>query len=150
MWWTARAVSAALQAVPAGATIDLAMAPRPDELEDTEDSNPAIGRARYRGRLSSGMWTISEASPSVSGETLQDALEFIRDLVERRQIRLRSAAEREAFDAAALTYAPEKNLLHWEGDVVRVTEDDIRTLLLLAGPVFRARHGSHWPSDEVD
>ena len=149
MWWTARAVSASLESVPDGATIDLAMAQTPDELEDTEDSNPAIGRARYRGTVTGGLWVISEASPSVPGETLQDALEFIRDLVDRRQIRLRSAAEREAFDAAALIYAPEEDLLQWDGDAVRVTDDDIRTLLLLAGPVFRARHGSQWPSDEV-
>jgi hypothetical protein len=150
MWWTARAISAPLAEVPDGSTIDLAMAQRPDELEDTEDSNPAIGRARYRGDVSGRTWNIREASPSVAGDTLIEALEFIRDLVDGRRIRLRNPIEREAFVAAALVYAPEEDLLHWDGDVVRVTDEDIRTLLMLAGPVFRTRHGNQWPSDEVD
>ena len=149
VWWTARTISAALGAVPDRATIELAIAQKPDELEDTEDTNPAIGRAFYSGAVSGGMWTVTDASPSVSRETLQDALSFVRDLVEHQRIRVRGDAEREAFDAAALIYAPDKGLLHWDGDAVSVADDE-RTLLLLAGPVFRARHGGQWPSDEVD
>jgi hypothetical protein len=150
LWWTARTISAALGAVPDGATVDLAMSQKPDELEDTEDTNPAIGRALYSGPVSSGTWAVIEASPSVSRETLQDALGFVRDLVQHRRIRVRGAAEREAFDAAALIYAPEEGLVRWDGDTASISDDDDRTLLLLAGPVFRARHGGQWPSDEGD
>lgn len=150
LWWTARTVSAALAALPDGATVDLAMAQTPDELEDTEDTNPAIGRARYSGPVSSRTWAVTEASPPVSRDTLQDALGFVRDLAEHRRIRVLGASEREAFDAAALIYAPEEGLVSWMGDTVSIADDDYRTLLLLAAPVFRARHGGQWPSDEVD
>ena len=133
--------------MPEGSTLDLAMAPQRSE---DGDSNPAVGRALYSGRVRSGAWLIAEASPAVSLETLDAALGFVRDLVEEGRLRLRGEEERVVFDANAAIYSPEEGSLVWEGDWVRLAEPDERTLLILAAPVFRMRFGAYWPSDPID
>ena len=149
VWWTAGTIEARRWApYPTG--------PRsswPWRRNQTSSRTPKTRILRLGARSTAarcpGDVDRDHASPSVSRETLQDALSFVRDLVEHQRIRVRGDAEREAFEGAALIYAPDKGLLHWDGDAVSVADDE-RTLLSLAGPVFRARHGGQWPSDEVD
>ena len=121
------------------------MAPRG---ERDEDANPDVGRAIYSGTVEDGKWLVSECAPAVASETLQDALTFVRNLVEHGRILVRSDAERQAFEGAAAVYSPEEGSLAREDDAVRVTDvSDERTLLMLASSVFRARFKEHWPVD---
>lgn len=152
LWFGARDAAATLAAVPDGTTLDLALAPPPeeDDASDDERSDPAIGRARYRGVVQQGVWQVAEASPAVDPQTLEAALAFVRDLVERACVSVRGEAERRAFDAAAAMYAPEPGALRSDGDTVRLAEPDERTLILLAGQVFRVRFGASWPCDPLD
>ena len=64
---------------------------------------------------------------------------------------MRGAHERRAFDAAAEIYVFGTDGLVWDGDTVRLSEPDERTLLLLAEPgVPRALRRSAWPCDPLD
>lgn len=60
MWWTARDASRALTGLPDGSTIDLAIA---RDGEDDE-SDPAIGRARYRGVVRDGLCVWPRRRPA--------------------------------------------------------------------------------------
>jgi len=140
-WRAARKVAEALVGIPDGSTLDFAMT-RVDR--DTEDDDPAIGRALYSGDVVSGAWQISEASPAVSLDTLDAALSFVEDVVERRLVFVRGEAERRALDRAAARYAPEPGSLVRDGDTVSLAEHDERTLLLLAEQVFRVRFAGSW------
>lgn len=147
LWWAARAASQALSAIPEGATIDLAMAPRRDR---DADANREVGRALYSGTVTNGVWHLEEASPVVDRATLEDALAFVRRLVAESAIQVRGDAERKAFDAAVASYVFEEDSVEWSGDTARLAESDERTLILLAGPVFRTRFGGQWPCDPID
>ena len=126
------------------------MAPRLENKDDDEDRNPAAGRALYSGTVSGGRWQMTDASPAVPRDTLDDAMAFVRDVAKAGRLPVRSGPEREAFDAAAAVFSPEEDSLRWEGGVVQLSEPEERTLLLLAGPVFRARFGAQWPVDADD
>ena len=147
MWWTARAVAAALVGIPDGSTIDLAMAPR---LEDDKDGDPMVGRALYSGKTRGGNWQIAEASPQVAHDTLDQAIAFTRDLATGGRLRVRRGPERDALEAAAAIYSPEDGSLLWDGDAVRLAEPDERMLLMLAAPVFRVRFADQWRADSVE
>src|SRR5688500_3516968 len=122
----------------------LAMLQRLEDLD--EDTDAAVGRARYSGTVSGGKWQITEASPRVSRDTLEQAPSFARDLAQHGRLRVRGA-ERKAFDSGARMYLFETNTLKWEGDMVSLEEPEERMLLMLAGPVFKARFGNQWPVD---
>ena len=143
--WSARSVAAALAGVPDGSTIELATASR-----SSDDGNRAIGRARYRGVVREGRWALAEASPGIDRDTLTDALDFMHALTVNREIPFRSAAEREALENTAAIYSPEEGSLEWKDAAVRVVDDDERTLLMLASPVFRTRFGQQWACDIED
>ena len=146
LMWSARSVASALAGVPEGSTIELATARQSDD----DDGNPAIGRARYRGLVRDRRWSLVEASPGIDRATLTDALEFMRALTADREVPFRNAAEREALEQNAAIYSPEEGSLEWQDTAVRVVDDDERTLLLLAGPVFRVRFGEQWACDIDD
>lgn len=143
MLWAARGAAHVLSGLLDGSTLDVAIAP------DTEDdeTDPAVGRARYRGTIRGGKWHVAEAAPHVDAATLKDALAFVRRLVEYGRILVQDGAEREAFEKAAEIYSPEEDSLIWHGSSVGLAEPEERTLILLAGPVFRVRFGHQWPVD---
>ena len=143
-WWTARDVAKALTPIPDGSTIDLAMAVR---LDDNDTADHPVGRALYSGTVAGGVWQISEASPKISQAMLTQAIGFTRDMVERGRLTVRAGAERAAFDASARIFSPKDGSLVWEGDQVHLAEPEERMLIILAGPVFRARFGEQWPMD---
>jgi hypothetical protein len=147
LWWTARAVATALEAVPNGSTIDLAMAPR---LDHDKDRDPAVGRALYSGTVSDGRWHIAHASPRITRDILAAALGFAREMALSGEITVRPGAEREAFDRTAEIFSPEEGSLVQDGDRARLADADERTLILLATPVFRLRFGDQWPVDPDD
>ena len=147
VWWTARSATAALAALPDGSSIDMAMAPR---LEDDDEGDPAIGRALYSGVTRNRFVEIRQASPKIDHNTLASAIAFARDLAVSGRISVRAGAERAAFDQGAAMYLFEQDSLVWSGDVVHLAEPDERTLLILAGPVFRVRYGAQWPMDAVE
>ena len=145
LWWAARSACLSLAGVPDGSTIDLAMAPR---RERDDDANPDVGRAIYSGTVEGGKWLVSECAPAVASETLQDAVTFVRNLVEHARILVRSDVERQAFEGAAAVYSPEDGSLARDDEAVSVTDtSDERTLLMLASSVFRTRFKEHWPVD---
>jgi hypothetical protein len=141
-WFTARTLAEELAEIPDGSTIDFALAPR---LED-EPANPEVGRALYSGKMSKGLWQISEASPRIARDTLVEALAFTRDLAVHDRLHVRST-ERAAFDKAAAMYLLPYQSVVWNGDYVQLKEADDRTLLILGAPVFRARFAHQWPVD---
>ena len=143
-WWTARDVAKSLTPIPDGSTIDMAMAPR---LDDDKDADPAVGRALYSGTVAGGVWQISEASPKISRAMLAEAIAFARDIVERGRLTVHAGDERKAFDACARIFSPKEGSLVWEGDQVHLAEPEERILIILAGPVFRARFAEQWPMD---
>jgi hypothetical protein len=143
-WWTSRNVAEALTDIPDGSTIDLAMARRQD---DGSLADSAVGRARYRGKTSGGAWHIESASPQIARDTLEQALAFTRDLVGHSRLHVHGPAERAAFAAAAGMYLLPNESVQWDGDLVRLTDPEERTLLMLAAPVFRTRFGHQWPVD---
>jgi hypothetical protein len=147
LMWAARSAAAAIANVPDGSTIELAA--RADGSDD-EDRNPAIGRALYSGVVSDGRWNLREASPAISRATLADALDFMHALTVNREILFRNAAERDALENTAAIYSPEEGSLEWKDAAVRVVDNDERTLLMLATPVFRVRFGGQWPCDVED
>jgi hypothetical protein len=64
---------------------------------------------------------------------------------------VRGDQELHALAAAAAIYAPGDDELVWVGDAVRHADaNDERTLLLLAGPVFRTRFAEPWAMDAND
>lgn len=142
LMWSARSVAAALAGVPDGSEIELATASR-----SSDDGNGAIGRARYRGVVREGRWALLEASPGIDRDTLTDALDFMHALTVNREIPFRNAAERKALEKTAAIYSPEEGSLEWKDAAVRVVDDDERTLLMLASPVFRTRFGQQWACD---
>ena len=144
IWWAARDVATTIAGIPDGSTIDLATAPR---LDDDPDLDPSAGRELYSGKTLGGLWHITEASPRISRDTLEQALTFARDVAMRGRLTVQRGAEREAFDSVAEMFSAEEGSLVWEGDVVRLAEADERMLLLLASPVFRVRFASQWPMD---
>ncbi len=146
MLWTARDAAQVLSGVPDGSTVDMAIAP---DVEGDE-TDPAVGRARYRGTIRSGKWQVAEASPRVDAAMLKDALAFVRRLVEYGRIPVQDGPEREAFEEAAGIYSPEEDSLVWNGSSVGLAEPEERTLILLAGPVFQTRFGHQWPVDRDD
>jgi hypothetical protein len=143
-WWTSRDVAKALGSIPDGSTIDLAVLP--DDAE-REDPTSLAGRALYSGTVSAGAWHVSEASPRVSRDTLEQALTFLRELLLHNRMHVREGSERQAFDAVAEVFSPGEGSLRWEGDVVSLSEPDERMHLILSPPVFRARFGDLWPMD---
>jgi hypothetical protein len=171
LWWTAEAALGALAGLPDGAVLDLAIVPQPDDAEtgfddaddvdeddededededeDDERTDPAIGRARFRGTVEGGMWQIAEASPEVSAEDLAAAVAFVRQLVEAGSLTVRPA-ERKAFDEAVEMYASEEDALRWNGTTVSLAQPERRTLILLAGPVFRQRFAEAWPMQPAE
>jgi hypothetical protein len=142
VWWTSRSVAETLAAVPDGSTIDMGMAAR---LDYDSELDPAIGRALYSGKMSGGVWQITDASPHVSRDTLEQAIAFARDLAKNGRLEVRKGKEREAFDAEAAIYSSEEGSLVWEGDVVHLTDPDERTMIILGSTVFRIRFGGQWP-----
>ena len=144
IWWAARDVATMISGIPDGSTIDLATAPR---LDDDPDLDPAAGRALYSGKTLRGMWQITEASPRISRDTLEQALAFARDVATEGRLTVRRGAEREAFDSVAEIFSADEWSLVWEGDVVHLADPDERMLLLLATPVFRVRFAGQWPMD---
>jgi len=147
LWWAARKAARALSNIPDGSTIDLAMAAR---LDDDADADPTVGRARYSGTVTGGTWRLEAASPAVDRATLEDALAFVRQVVAEGAVRVRGDAEREAFDQTVEGYVFNEESVQWSGDTARLSEPDERTLLLLAGPVFRVRFGGQWPCDPIE
>jgi hypothetical protein len=144
-WWTSRDVARALAGVPDGSNVDLAM--RPDQGEGEPTSRAGV--ALYSGTVQGGSWQVSDASPAVSRDRLEQALAFVRDLLSNR-MRVRTGAERAAFDAVAEAYSPGEGSLRWEGDVVSLAEPDERMHLMLSPPVFRVRFGDVWPMDDEE
>jgi len=147
VWWTARSVAAALGEIPEGSSVDVAMAPR---LDYDADLDPAIGRALYSGTVKGGHFEITHASPRITRDTLASAVAFVRDLAVGGRMTVRPGAEREAFDKANEMYGLVAGPVVWDGDVVRLAEPDERSLLMLAGAVFRVRFADQWPVDEED
>jgi len=143
-WWIARDVAKALAPIPDGSTLDLAMLQRLEQLDAGKDA--AVGRACYSGTMSGGKWQITEASPKVSRDTLDQALGFARDLAQHGRLRIRGA-DRKAFDSSARMNLFETNTLKWDGEMVSLEEPEERVMLMLAGPVFKARFGNQWPVD---
>jgi hypothetical protein len=145
LWRGARAAAAVLPTLPEESKITLAMAPR--ERNDGEEVDHDIGRALYEGVIKRGKLELIDASPVIDQATLADALDFVREVVANERIRVRSKAERQAFDDIAAIYVPEEDRLIWDGDTVRLFAPDERELLLLASAVFRARFGKQWKCD---
>lgn len=149
-FWSARRAAEALTGVPDGSIVELATMPQPRHMDDNE-RNPAVGLVRFRGAVNAGLWEIAEATPVVPAAVLADAVAFARELVGPRRLPVRGDEERDALAEAAASYAPDADELVWEGDTVRhFDRDDERTLLLLAGPVFRTRFADAWPFDEEE
>jgi hypothetical protein len=145
-WWTARTV-AALAGVPEGSTITLATAPRLD-YDDTLD--PAVGRAIYEGKVAGGLLLVGEASPTITRDTLEQALAFVRDAAKHGRVTVQRGAERTAFDAAVDSYVFDEDPLTWDGNAASLGEPDERTIVMLASAVFRVRFAAQWRMDEVD
>jgi hypothetical protein len=146
-WWTSRDVAKALDRIPDGSTIDLAMLPNDAEREEPASTS---GRALYSGTISGGKWLVSEASPRISRDALEQALTFLRELLLNNRMQVRDGPERKAFDAAAEVFSPEQGSLRWDGDVVSLAEPDERMHLMLSPPVFRSRFGNVWPVDPAE
>ena len=155
-FWSARRAAEALAGMPDGAVVELAAARLPDDSDDEdedddEERNPDAGRMRFRGNVAGGQWHITEASPTVSQQALAEAVAFARRLATDRWLPVRGKKEKRALNAAAEIYAPSDGELVWEGDSVRHFDGgDERTLLLLAGPVFRTRFASTWAMNADD
>lgn len=141
-YWGARAASPHLVTLPDGATLELATAAPPGGAG--EDGDPAVGRARFGGTVTGGTWRIDRASPAVAASVLADALAFVRALVEEGAVEVRGDEERAALEQETGWYGES---LAWDGDRARLAEEDPRTILLVAQPVFRMRFGEHWPCD---
>ena len=148
VWRAARDVASALNAIPDGSTLTLAMARRLDDGDD--DLRPEVGRALYSGDVTGGAWEIAESSPQLTRDRLADALDFTRAVALEDRLRVRAGAERAAFDKEADGYAMMAGPVEWDGDVVRLVEKDQRMLIILATAVFRARFGDVWPVDVAD
>lgn len=144
-WWTSRSVAESLGNVPDGSEIDLAMVPTLDIGEEGRD--PRVGRALYSGIVKDGAWEVAYASPKVSKDALEAAVEFARDVAIHSRLRVRPGPERQAFDAKAEMYGPMMGAVHWEadGETMRLADPDERMLIMLATPVFRARFADVWP-----
>ena len=148
VWWTARDVAAVLGEIPEGSSIDVAMAPR---LDYEAELDPAIGRMLYSGSVKNGAFEVTDASPRITRDTLASALTFVRDLAVDGRLTVRQGAERDAFDKKAAMYGQFLGPVVWEGDVVRLAEPDVRSLIMLGSSVFRARFADQWPvSPEED
>jgi hypothetical protein len=144
LWWGARKAAKALGEVPDGATLDLAMTPRTWEDDELD---PAVGRALYSGTVEAGRWRISEMSPVLDTETLEEALGFVRTL-RAGALRVREE-ERAAFDEAWAMYGDMIGEMQWDGHVVTLADPDERFLLMLAEPVFRTRFGDRIACDPI-
>jgi hypothetical protein len=142
-WWIARDVANALGTIPDGSTITLGMSPNRAEREDPDSP---VGLALYEGTVSGGKWQVSNASPKLTRETLEEAIGFARDVAVNGQLRVR-ASERQAYDAGAEMYLFEPDSVKWRGDSLSLEEPDERMMLTLAGPVFKARFADTWPVD---
>ena len=149
VWWAAQWVAAALTGVPDGAELTMGMAPRLDDF-GASDKDPAIGRALYNGTLKNGSFQITHASPAITSARLGEALAFTRNAAIDGRLPVRAGAERAAFDAEAQVFAPGDDELVWEGDVVHLAEPDERTMIILAGKVFRIRFADQWPMDREE
>ena len=148
-FWAARRAADALAGVPDGAVIELATAAQ--IYDDDGDANRTVGRVRFRGTVAGGKWHITEVSPKVSHDALTDAVAFARRLATDRWLLVRGDRELQALAGAAATFAPGDDELVWVGDAVRHFDaTDERTLLLLAGPVFRTRYAGTWAMDADD
>jgi hypothetical protein len=146
-WWAVRDAARALDGLPDGASLELAMLRIADGGDETDE---AIGRARYAGSVKAGAWHVEDASPAVARATLAEALAFASELATRRSLTLRNAAERIAFEAVATIYATDDADLVRDGDLMTFTEGDDRTMLMTAAPVFRTRLAGAWPMDPID
>jgi hypothetical protein len=146
LWWGVRAAAATLHELPADASLELATAPR----ERGEGHDPEIGRAFFGGPVHEGAWRIATISPALDADSVKAVLAFVREVVEDGQITLHDAAERGVFDAAAEVCVFWDDVIAWDGDTARLIEADERTLLMLAGPVFRTRFAGRWPCDPID
>jgi hypothetical protein len=145
VYWTARDVAKALTGIPDGSTMDFACAPIIDDSFGVPQ-NPAVGRVLYSGSVNGGLWSITESSPAVSRATLEQAIAFVREAVTQFRMQVKPGAERTGFDAQAVLFA-QGDTLTWNADVATVTDQDVRTILIVAPPVFRVRFAGAWPMD---
>ncbi|MGH7679133.1 MAG: hypothetical protein ACRENU_11745 [Gemmatimonadaceae bacterium] len=143
-WWAARDAVKSLGAIPDGSTIDFATAPHPEAAESSRAQG--IGRMMFSGTVSGGKWQIAEASPKVSRQTLEQALQFVRDIAINDRLQVRPG-ERKVFDVAEEANRFGNLTVKWDGEMASLGEPDERMLLILASPVFRARFGGQWPVD---
>jgi hypothetical protein len=152
LWWAARAAARSLGDLPGGAVMALATAPFVDDAagDDPPAGDPGVGRMLFSGGVWDGVWRIEQASPPVTAEALRAALAFVRDVAQAGRLTVRPGDEREAFDAAAEMFAPQEGDLAWGGNTVALAEPDERSLILLAGPVFRVRFADTWTMGRDD
>lgn len=153
LWWAARSATRALGDLPDGAELRLATLPFVDDAygDDAPSHSPEVARTLFSGTVHDGLWRIDEASPAVSGEALRAAVAFVRDIAQAARLTVRAGEEREAFDEAAEMFAAGEGELVWSGSTVALAAPEERTLILLAGPVFRVRFADTWtmgPEDE--
>jgi hypothetical protein len=155
LWWAARAAAQSLGGLPDGTTLTLAAVPYVDDAygdDDVPAGDAEVGRAMFSGTVSDGAWRVDRASPAVSSEALRAAVAFARDVAQAARLTVRPGEEREAFDEAAEMFTPGEGELVWSGNAVALAEPQERTLILLAGPVFRVRFADTWTmgADEDD
>jgi hypothetical protein len=147
LWWAARAAAQSIGDLPDGTRLTLATVPCVDDAYDDDDvpaDDPVVGRALFSGPVADGVWRVERASPAVSAEALRAAVAFARDVAQAARLTVRPGDEREAFDEAAEMFAAGEGELAWSGNMVALAEPEERTLILLAGPVFRVRFADSW------
>jgi hypothetical protein len=148
LMWGCPKAAATLAGVPEGTAIEFATAASPEE--PSEGFKPEVGRALYSGVVRRGALRLQQMSPALDRQVLDDLLAFVTDLTADQRLEIRNDEERAAFDAEAGMFASKEGALSWSGNTVRINEDDERTWVLLARPVFRKRFSHVWPCEEEE
>jgi hypothetical protein len=142
LWQALSSLSGVLASIPDAARIELITAD-PGADEDSEQ----FGRIRWSGIVSNRKWTLSDVAPASSSPAVGDAIGFVRDLFENGRIVVAGESDRAALDKGCEEWLPilGEAAISRTADGITFNERDVRTLVLLAQPVFKARFGGAWP-----
>ncbi|MGH7467797.1 MAG: hypothetical protein ACRENP_07375 [Longimicrobiales bacterium] len=141
-WYNMSALSYALAGVPDGAAIDLMT-----DFAEIDENQPQDGRLRLSGKLAGGEWLIDDASPALSAAQWNDALAFIADLFQHQRIHAHTDAERQALEVSYQQWSDilGEDIVERDESGAHLNNSDVRSLVLIAQAVFRARFVQYWP-----
>ena len=144
-WTGARDASRILATLPNGAEVDVAFA-----VDATSGAQPVPhggpGSAVFCGTVQDGVCRFGESSMGVPSAVLHRVAALMQEVLVHDSIQVESAAERDALNEVVQFFSREPGAVVWDGDRVRVGDNDFRRLVMLLEPVFKTRFASELPS----